>query len=145
MTLQFCYSTVVRLQVLACSITDSRYLPRSTLLCFHRLETLLYRQTLLSPSWRCTRYLLTHRSEQALPACTLKRRAWAIVYIYIYTWVESSPISKRRNHQTLLRPQVLELVVEVDVGDGNDTRTIVVDVVGRVRPPVETSLPWERR
>ncbi len=54
------------------------------------------------------------------------------------------PVGQRRHHQPLLRAQVLELVVEVDVGDGNHARTVVVDVVRRVRPPVEPCLPVQR-
>lgn len=56
------------------------------------------------------------------------------MYIYL------KPVGKRRDHQPLLGTQVLELVVEVDVGDGNHTRSIVVNVVCRVRPPVEPCL-----
>lgn len=53
------------------------------------------------------------------------------------------PISQRRHHQPLLGAQVLELVVEIDVGDGNHAGAVVIDVVRSIRSPVEACLVKE--
>lgn len=53
------------------------------------------------------------------------------------------PVRERRHHQPLLGTQVLELVVEVDVGDGDNASPIVVDIVRRIGSPVEARLIWQ--
>lgn len=53
---------------------------------------------------------------------------------------KTGPVSEGRHHQPLLGTQVLELVVEVDIGDGNHASAVVVNVVRGIRPPVEARL-----
>mmetsp|Transcript_6230 Transcript_6230/g.12946 ORF Transcript_6230/g.12946 Transcript_6230/m.12946 type:complete len:386 (+) Transcript_6230:7525-8682(+) len=49
-------------------------------------------------------------------------------------------VGKGCNHETLLTAKVLVLVVEVDVGDGNDASTVVANIISGIGPPVETGL-----
>lgn len=53
---------------------------------------------------------------------------------------EHRPIGKRCNDQPFLGTQVLELVVEIHVCDRNDASAVIIDVVRRIRSPIESCL-----
>lgn len=50
------------------------------------------------------------------------------------------PVSEWGHHEPLLGTQILELIVEIDISNGNHAGAIIVDVIRRVWSPVEARL-----
>ena len=63
-----------------------------------------------------------------------------LVFLHAASPLPPIPVGQWRHHEPFLRPQVLELVVEVDIGDGNNACSVVVDVIRRIGSPVEARL-----